>query len=172
LSQQLIGGVAASSRIAVAGINMGADHFEPAQGILKEPEIRFSLDYTPRTIRRNVGRSTNAEALGGAADLEPAAPPQATVKGRVGPWSATAVTAVMECEAAQKPWVLGRGMDLRCGAHRGVAGRLAHGGVRTRADTSRGCSMRDGRHSDDRRSGYRRNGGGKVTSLELHLFPP
>jgi threonine dehydrogenase-like Zn-dependent dehydrogenase len=26
---------------------MGADHFEPAQGILKELDIRFSLYYTP-----------------------------------------------------------------------------------------------------------------------------
>jgi hypothetical protein len=48
LLQQLIGGVLAGSRIAVAGINMGSDSFEPAQGILKELDIRFSLYYTPQ----------------------------------------------------------------------------------------------------------------------------
>jgi threonine dehydrogenase-like Zn-dependent dehydrogenase len=47
LIQQLIGGVPAGSRIVVAGINTGSDNFEPAQGILKELDIRFSLYYTP-----------------------------------------------------------------------------------------------------------------------------
>jgi threonine dehydrogenase-like Zn-dependent dehydrogenase len=47
LIQQLINGVPAGSRIVVAGINTGADHFEPAQAILKELDIRFSLYYTP-----------------------------------------------------------------------------------------------------------------------------
>jgi threonine dehydrogenase-like Zn-dependent dehydrogenase len=46
LIQQLIGGVPAGSRIVVAGINTGSDSFEPAQGILKELDIRFSLYYT------------------------------------------------------------------------------------------------------------------------------
>ncbi|HZA08973.1 zinc-binding dehydrogenase [Mycobacterium sp.] len=47
LIQQLIGGVPAGSRIVVAGINIGADHFQPAQAVLKELDIRFSLYYTP-----------------------------------------------------------------------------------------------------------------------------
>jgi threonine dehydrogenase-like Zn-dependent dehydrogenase len=47
LIQQLIGGVPAGSRIVVAGINIEADHFQPAQAILKELDIRFSLYYTP-----------------------------------------------------------------------------------------------------------------------------
>jgi threonine dehydrogenase-like Zn-dependent dehydrogenase len=46
LIQQLIAGVPAGSRIAVAGINMSSDHFEPAQCIVKELDIRFSLFYT------------------------------------------------------------------------------------------------------------------------------
>ncbi|HEY2448858.1 MAG TPA: zinc-binding dehydrogenase [Mycobacterium sp.] len=47
LIQQLIGGVPAGSRIVVAGINIASDHFEPAQAIFKELDIRFSLYYTP-----------------------------------------------------------------------------------------------------------------------------
>jgi threonine dehydrogenase-like Zn-dependent dehydrogenase len=47
LIQQLIYGVPAGSRIVVAGISIGADHFEPAQAVLKELDIRFSLYYTP-----------------------------------------------------------------------------------------------------------------------------
>lgn len=47
LIQQLIGGVPAGSRIVVAGINITSDHFEPAQAIFKELDIRFSLYYTP-----------------------------------------------------------------------------------------------------------------------------
>jgi threonine dehydrogenase-like Zn-dependent dehydrogenase len=47
LIQQLIGGIPAGSRIVVAGINLGTDQFEPAQGILKELDVRFSLYYTP-----------------------------------------------------------------------------------------------------------------------------
>jgi threonine dehydrogenase-like Zn-dependent dehydrogenase len=47
LIQQLIGGVPAGSRIVVAGVNMTSDSFEPAQGVLKELDIRFSLCYTP-----------------------------------------------------------------------------------------------------------------------------
>jgi threonine dehydrogenase-like Zn-dependent dehydrogenase len=47
LIQQLVGGVPAGSRIVVAGINIFTDHFEPAQAILKELDIRFSLYYTP-----------------------------------------------------------------------------------------------------------------------------
>ena len=46
LIQQLIGGVPAGSRIVVAGINIFTDHFEPAQAVLKELDIRFSLYYT------------------------------------------------------------------------------------------------------------------------------
>ena len=47
LIQQMIAGVPPGSRIAVAGINMGSDGFEPAQCILKELDIRFSLYYSP-----------------------------------------------------------------------------------------------------------------------------
>jgi threonine dehydrogenase-like Zn-dependent dehydrogenase len=46
LIQQLISGVPAGSRIVVAGISFGTDHFEPAQAVLKELDIRFSLYYT------------------------------------------------------------------------------------------------------------------------------
>jgi threonine dehydrogenase-like Zn-dependent dehydrogenase len=46
LIQQLIGGVPPGSRISVAGINMSSDDFEPAQCIVKELDIRFSLFYT------------------------------------------------------------------------------------------------------------------------------
>ncbi|MEU4314243.1 zinc-binding dehydrogenase [Nocardia sp. NPDC024068] len=47
LIQQLISGIPAGSRIVVAGINLASDEFEPAQGILKELDIRFSLYYSP-----------------------------------------------------------------------------------------------------------------------------
>lgn len=47
LIQQLIAGVPSGSRIAVAGINMSSDEFEPSQCVLKELDIRFSLYYTP-----------------------------------------------------------------------------------------------------------------------------
>jgi hypothetical protein len=47
LIQELISGVPAGSRIVVAGLNIDTDHFEPAQGVLKELDIRFSLYYTP-----------------------------------------------------------------------------------------------------------------------------
>ncbi|BBX59395.1 Sorbitol dehydrogenase [Mycobacterium shottsii] len=46
LIQQLIAGVPPGTRIGVAGINMSSDHFEPAQCIAKELDIRFSLYYT------------------------------------------------------------------------------------------------------------------------------
>lgn len=46
LIQQLIAGVPPGSRIAVAGINMTPDNFEPAQCILKELDLRFSLYYS------------------------------------------------------------------------------------------------------------------------------
>jgi threonine dehydrogenase-like Zn-dependent dehydrogenase len=45
--QQLINGVPAGTRIVVAGISIGTDHVEPAQRVLKELDIRFSLSYTP-----------------------------------------------------------------------------------------------------------------------------
>ncbi len=47
LIQQLIAGVPPGSRIAIAGINMMSDNFAPAQCILKELDIRFSLFYSP-----------------------------------------------------------------------------------------------------------------------------
>ncbi|GJN98358.1 alcohol dehydrogenase [Mycobacterium marinum] len=46
LIQQLIAGVPPGTRIGVPGINMSSDHFEPAQCIAKELDIRFSLYYT------------------------------------------------------------------------------------------------------------------------------
>jgi threonine dehydrogenase-like Zn-dependent dehydrogenase len=45
--QQMIAGMPPGSRIGVAGINMGSDIFEPAQAVLKELDIRFSLYYSP-----------------------------------------------------------------------------------------------------------------------------
>jgi threonine dehydrogenase-like Zn-dependent dehydrogenase len=67
LIQQLIGGVPAGSRIVVAGINTGSDSFEPAQGILKELDIRFSLYYTPQefaqTFAHLAAGELNAAAL-------------------------------------------------------------------------------------------------------------
>jgi threonine dehydrogenase-like Zn-dependent dehydrogenase len=47
LIQQLIHGVPVGTRIVVAGISIGTDHFEPAQGVLTELDIRFSLYFTP-----------------------------------------------------------------------------------------------------------------------------
>ena len=52
LIQQMIAGVPPGSRIAVAGINMGSDSFEPAQCILKELDIRFSLYYSPEQFAK------------------------------------------------------------------------------------------------------------------------
>lgn len=46
LIQQLIGGVPAGTRIGVAGINMSSDTVEPAQCIVKELDVRFSLYYS------------------------------------------------------------------------------------------------------------------------------
>jgi threonine dehydrogenase-like Zn-dependent dehydrogenase len=67
LIQQLIGGVPAGSRIVVAGINTGSDSFEPAQGILKELDIRFALYYTPeefaQTFAHLVAGELDAAAL-------------------------------------------------------------------------------------------------------------
>jgi threonine dehydrogenase-like Zn-dependent dehydrogenase len=75
LIQQLIGGVPAGSRIVVAGINMGPDTFEPAQGILKELDIRFSLYYTPQEFAQTfahlaAGELDAAALLNGTVGLD------------------------------------------------------------------------------------------------------
>jgi threonine dehydrogenase-like Zn-dependent dehydrogenase len=54
LIQQLISGVPAGSRIVVVGLNLDADNFEPAQAVLKELDIRFSLYYTPKQFAETV----------------------------------------------------------------------------------------------------------------------
>ncbi|MEE4023539.1 zinc-binding dehydrogenase [Gordonia sp. PKS22-38] len=66
LLQQLISGVPAGSRIVVAGIEMGSDSIEPAQGILKELDIRFSLYYSPEEFAE-----TFAHLAAGDLDVEP-----------------------------------------------------------------------------------------------------
>ncbi|MBC7304486.1 MAG: zinc-binding dehydrogenase, partial [Nocardia sp.] len=66
LIQQIISGVPAGSRIVVAGINLAPDEIEPAQGILKELDIRFSLYYSPADFA-----ATFAHLVAG--DLDPSA---------------------------------------------------------------------------------------------------
>src|ERR1700752_2616435 len=67
LIQQLIGGVPAGSRIVVAGINTGSDSFEPAQGILKELDIRFSLYYTQEEFAQTFAHLAAGAGCGRAA---------------------------------------------------------------------------------------------------------
>ncbi|MFJ9179308.1 zinc-binding dehydrogenase [Streptomyces sp. NPDC102360] len=52
--QQLISGAPAGSRIAVAGINLGSDTIEPAQAIVKELDLRFSLYYSPQEFAQTL----------------------------------------------------------------------------------------------------------------------
>lgn len=66
LIQQIIAGVPPGSRIAVAGINMGSDTIEPAQCILKELDIRFSLYYSPEQFAQ-----TFAHLAAGDFDVAP-----------------------------------------------------------------------------------------------------
>lgn len=66
LIQQLIAGVPPGSRIAVAGINMSSDHFEPAQCIVKELDLRFSLFYSPEQFAQ-----TFAHLVAGDFDVAP-----------------------------------------------------------------------------------------------------
>ncbi|MGH3633908.1 zinc-binding dehydrogenase [Mycobacterium sp.] len=66
LIQQLIAGVPPGSRIAVAGIAMGTDSFAPAQCILKELDIRFSLYYAPEQFAQ-----TFAHLAAGDFDVAP-----------------------------------------------------------------------------------------------------
>ena len=66
LIQEMIAGVPAGSRIAVAGINMSSDNFEPAQCILKELDIRFSLGYSPEQFAQ-----TFAHLAAGDFDVAP-----------------------------------------------------------------------------------------------------
>jgi threonine dehydrogenase-like Zn-dependent dehydrogenase len=66
LIQQLIAGVPPGSRIAVAGINMSSDHFEPAQCIVKELDLRFSLFYSPEQFAQ-----TFAHLAAGDFDVAP-----------------------------------------------------------------------------------------------------
>jgi threonine dehydrogenase-like Zn-dependent dehydrogenase len=47
LLQQMIAGAPAGSRLCVAGINLDTDAIEPAHGIFKELDVRFSLYYSP-----------------------------------------------------------------------------------------------------------------------------
>jgi threonine dehydrogenase-like Zn-dependent dehydrogenase len=54
LIQQIIAGVPPGSRIAIAGINMNSDHFEPAQCVIKELDIRFSAFYSPEQFAQTL----------------------------------------------------------------------------------------------------------------------
>lgn len=45
--QQVIAGAPAASRIVVAGLCMTSDTFQPAEAVLKEVDVRFSLMHTP-----------------------------------------------------------------------------------------------------------------------------
>lgn len=53
--QQMIAGAPAGSRISVAGINLDPDTIEPAHGILKELDIRFSLYYSAHEFAETLG---------------------------------------------------------------------------------------------------------------------
>ncbi|GAA1477835.1 zinc-binding dehydrogenase [Nocardioides aestuarii] len=61
LLQQLIAGAPAGSRISVAGINLDPDTIEPAHGILKELDIRFSLYYSPEEFAATVAHLASGE---------------------------------------------------------------------------------------------------------------
>lgn len=73
LLQQMIAGAPAGSRISVAGINLDPDTIEPAHGVLKELDIRFSLYYSPQEFAETV-----ALLASGALEVE------ALITGRVG----------------------------------------------------------------------------------------
>ncbi|MFD7076292.1 zinc-binding dehydrogenase [Nocardioides sp. NPDC059952] len=61
LLQQIVAGAPAGSRISVAGINLDPDTIEPAHGILKELDIRFSLYYSPEEFAETVGLLASGE---------------------------------------------------------------------------------------------------------------
>lgn len=61
LLQQMIQGAPAGSRISVAGINLDADTIEPAHGILKELDVRFSLYYSPVEFAETVALLASGE---------------------------------------------------------------------------------------------------------------
>ncbi|WP_183092370.1 zinc-binding dehydrogenase [Nocardioides stalactiti] len=61
LLQQLVAGAPAGSRISVAGINLDPDTIEPAHGILKELDIRFSLYYSPQEFAETVAHLASGE---------------------------------------------------------------------------------------------------------------
>lgn len=58
---ELIGGAPAGSRISVAGINFGAETIEPAQGIVKELDVRFSLYYSPQEFGQTLAMLASGE---------------------------------------------------------------------------------------------------------------
>lgn len=66
LIQQLIAGVPPGSRVVVAGLNMQSDDFKPAQCIMKELDLRFSLYYTQEQFAE-----TFAHLAAGDLDLAP-----------------------------------------------------------------------------------------------------
>lgn len=61
LLQQLIAGAPAGSRISVAGINLAPDTIEPAHGILKELDVRFSLYYSAEEFAATVTHLASGE---------------------------------------------------------------------------------------------------------------
>lgn len=61
LLQQLVAGAPAGSRISVAGINLDPDTIEPAHGILKELDIRFSLYYSPEEFAATLAHLASGE---------------------------------------------------------------------------------------------------------------
>jgi threonine dehydrogenase-like Zn-dependent dehydrogenase len=71
--QQMIAGAPAGTRISVAGINLQPDTIEPAHGILKELDLRFSLYYSPEEFAETLGHLAS-----GALDVD------ALITGRVG----------------------------------------------------------------------------------------
>ncbi|MEZ5186177.1 MAG: zinc-binding dehydrogenase [Candidatus Nanopelagicales bacterium] len=61
LLQQMIAGAPAGSRISVAGINLDPDTIEPAHGVLKELDIRFSLYYSPQEFAETLQHLASGE---------------------------------------------------------------------------------------------------------------
>ena len=59
--QQMIAGAPPGSRISVAGINLDPDTVEPAQGVLKEQDVRFCLYYSPEEFLATVGHLASGE---------------------------------------------------------------------------------------------------------------
>ncbi len=75
LLQDLMAGAPPGSRICVAGINLAPDTIEPAHGVFKELDVRFSLYYSPVEFAETIallgaGELDVAEMITGRVDLD------------------------------------------------------------------------------------------------------